>query len=161
MKKETINNKKEGGFVILFTILIISVVLAVSLGISSVTSKELILTSSAKEGHLAFFASDTGLDCALHYDRIAALAPFEDSDVGSDIKCFGTTGPSAQLKQINVGEYFFEYNKASGSPSCFSVEVLKKDLPGGDIETRITSRGYNTCDTNSAKRVERKLEATY
>lgn len=154
------NSKNNSGFVILFTVLISSVVLLVALGVSSVATKELVLTLSAKEGHLAFFAADTGLDCALYYDRGKNI--FIEFPTVTSVSCL--TGTSIPVNQTTATTFNFTYDTTPNSQSCFIVTIDKDaDIGGGARGTVITSRGYNICTTNAnnPRLVERKLEAVY
>jgi hypothetical protein len=45
--------------------------------------------------------------------------------------------------------------------TCALVEVTKKILSENNSATTIISRGYNTCNLNSPRRLERALKATY
>src|SRR3989344_6857398 len=56
------------GFAILFAVLISSAILAISLGVAGVASREIALSSIAKEGGKALFAADTGIECGLYND---------------------------------------------------------------------------------------------
>ena len=61
-------DKNQGGFVVLFTVLISVIVLVLATGIFNIALKETELTISAKESNLAFYAADAGSECALYYD---------------------------------------------------------------------------------------------
>lgn len=55
----------------------------------------------------------------------------------------------------NDNTSIFQLNFSSGT--CAIIRVIKND----DGTTRIESRGYNTCDVSSPRRVERGVEVTY
>src|SRR3989338_8665500 len=74
MKKLTTNNyqlriNRNRGFVLLFTVLIASVILLIAMGITSISYRETILSTEANDGTVAFFAADTGIECALYADK--------------------------------------------------------------------------------------------
>lgn len=56
------------GFILFYALLIASLLLAVALAIVNITFKELVLSSGARESANAFYAADTGLECALYWD---------------------------------------------------------------------------------------------
>ena len=56
------NKKNQKGFVALFTVLIVTVILAMAIGIASISLKEIVLSSSASDGSKAFYAADSGID---------------------------------------------------------------------------------------------------
>lgn len=58
----------QAGFVLSFSVLIAGVLLSVGLAIFSITLKELLLSSGGRESQFAFYAADTGGECALYWD---------------------------------------------------------------------------------------------
>lgn len=66
MFKKSVKYKK--GFSVLFASLTGSLVLAIGLAILSITIKQITLASAGRESQLAFYAADTGTECALFLD---------------------------------------------------------------------------------------------
>ena len=68
------NHKKHptgyfsGGFVLSFAVLVAGILLSIGLAIFTITLKELILSGSGRESQFAFYAADTGGECALYWD---------------------------------------------------------------------------------------------
>lgn len=63
------------GFTLFYAVLTSSLLLAIGLAIFNITFKELVLSSGARESSNAFYAADTGLECALYWDlRHAAIS---------------------------------------------------------------------------------------
>ncbi len=60
--------KFKKGFSVLFASLTGSLVLAIGLAILSITIKQITLASAGRESQLAFYAADTGIECALFLD---------------------------------------------------------------------------------------------
>lgn len=58
------------GFTVLYAILVASLLLSISLGIYSISLRDFILSSSASESEKAIFAADSGVECALYWDRV-------------------------------------------------------------------------------------------
>ncbi len=56
------------GFSILFASLVASLVLAIGLAILRITIKQITLASAGRESQHAFYAADTGTECALYLD---------------------------------------------------------------------------------------------
>lgn len=153
----------KGGFIILYTVLITTVILTVIIGVVGISYKELLLSSSARESHVSFFAADTGIECGLFLDRQqnAFTTPSPTGDcAGSPIEVEDATSP------------IYTFRVSTGINSCAKVRV-NKDLPpvdDGDFipsYTQITSWGYNSsCESllagiSNVRLVERKIEATY
>lgn len=59
----------NSGFTLFYAVLVSSLLLALGLAIFNITYKELILSAGARESATAFYAADSGLECALFWDR--------------------------------------------------------------------------------------------
>lgn len=64
--KEIKENKR--GFTLLFAILVSVMVLAVGASIINISLKQVILSGSGRESQFAFYAANTGMECALYWD---------------------------------------------------------------------------------------------
>lgn len=60
--------RKEKGFTLLFAILVSVLILAVGTSIISIALKQVILSGAGRDSQFAFYASNTGLECALYWD---------------------------------------------------------------------------------------------
>jgi len=58
------------GIALLISVIIVSIVLAVSVGVSNIVSTEISLSNTSRQSQLAFYASDAGVDCAIYWDTI-------------------------------------------------------------------------------------------
>ncbi len=65
MKKQ-----KQKGYVLLLSVLISSIILAMSMGIFAISLKEVALATFARDSVRAFAAASRGLECAMFSDRI-------------------------------------------------------------------------------------------
>ncbi|MFA6397726.1 MAG: hypothetical protein WDK96_02675 [Candidatus Paceibacterota bacterium] len=149
----TSNLKPNKGFIILFTVLICSVILAIAIGISNIAYKEIILTSSVRDSQYAFSAADTGAECALYYD---ALDYFGTQPT---IKC---NGIDAEI--TSNGGTLYEVLMPLSELSCVKINVEKDYQTNGS--TSIESRGYNvSCDqvliNTNPRIVERAIQVIY
>src|SRR3989344_5599775 len=146
------NNKK--GIALFVAVLITSVALLFSYAITNIAVKELTLTQAGRDSQVAFYASNTGIECALFHDlRNDAFNPYTASS-GEDINCVGQDVAVAATAQSVFPRTFtsddFYLNGAQSGP-CFNF-VIKKEESNGDIVTTTESRGYNTCTPNSPRR---------
>ncbi len=172
--KKKIHNKENKGFALLFAVLISSVLLSIGLSIFNLTLKELILSSSGRESQFAFYAADTGAECALYWDSkgtdIFAVNsnprtpnPASPDCVGQAITIdnfVGARTPTSATTRFNVVIPNLDY-LGNPAPYCAIVTISKTDV-GGIIETDIDSRGYNTdCASTDPNRVERGLQVHY
>src|SRR3989338_6549604 len=83
-------SKKNKGFVLLFAVTLSSILLAIALGVSNVAFRELRFSTNARSTNDAFFAADTGIECALNYDKSPGSS-FEDID-GNNLSNFECNG---------------------------------------------------------------------
>lgn len=73
--------KYKKGFSVLFASLTGSLVLAIGLAILSITIKQITLASAGRESQLAFYAADTGTECALFLDSGGGNLDAEDNPI--------------------------------------------------------------------------------
>lgn len=170
----------------LFAVLVASVLLSIGLSIFSLTVKELALSSSGRESQFAFYAADTGAECALYWD-------FKGTDIfatSSDSRNPSTNTPdcvdsTSAAQTINITPINTTSNSATtqfaltipntingnSSPYCTTV-IITKTVNNGITSTQIDSRGYNvgsaalsggvwSCQSSDPNRVERALKITY
>ena len=146
--KSKSSNRK--GFTLFLAILITSIVLGASIGFSIFVLRELRVSAIGRESQKAFFAADSGAECALYWDLKQVPSAFSTTTT-STINCAGSDytvgGPS--------GISNFTLNFDNGS--CTTVKVDKNNYPN----TIIYSYGHNTCDSSDPNRVERALNLIY
>ncbi|MEK9181510.1 MAG: malectin [Patescibacteria group bacterium] len=156
-----IKNKK--GFVILFAVTLSSLILAIALGVSNITLKEMKFSTSAKDTNEAFFAADTGIECALMNDK--PVSKFSVAGPATALTC--AAGIPTYSAGTNTGLYTFLVTGLSNNgTSCAKVSVFKDaaiDPPF--IVTTLTSKGYNigdpSCNSSNPNRIEREIKASY
>lgn len=158
MQKKT----QQSGFAMLFTVLIISIILSLAVGISSITFKQGLLSSIAKDSQVAFFTADSGLECGLLYDLMNTGGAYHFPRGRAPNSITLTTFSCNNLQfQISVAESSMNY-------IVFREVVSNQNNPCRTIvfnkthatEKKVQSRGYNIC-RNVPRQVERALEAKY
>lgn len=167
MKNNRIKKINKKGFTLLFAVLISSVALSVGISIFNISIKELKLSTSARESQFALYASDTGIDCAIFWDLRgtgSAIFPTSTQSVNSlGMNCMGSDitaswDESQQSANSATTTFTLQFSADLRDP-CVDVEVVKNfNL---SQETRITSRGYNTCIINNERRTERAIRVIY
>jgi len=145
------------GFALLYAVMISSIILAITLGVMDVATQEIKFGTSAKDTDDAFFAADTGAECALYYDR---LAPTNNAFTGTaTMSCAGNTititssGSPASFWSFTVP------GLGSAGQGCAKVTVDKTTTP-----THVISKGYNDGGSSCVQgpnSVERQLELNY
>jgi len=181
IKKNKKISKKQKGFALLFAVLVSTLVLAVGTSIITIALKQITLSGSARDSQFAFYAANTGVECAIFWD-------FSGSDIlGGSV--FATSSDSISLtssyldcgsSSVEIGSSDVDNGRdvwgiaASNSAATTTFRVLLEDVPycadiivsksvdGDDnIKTTIDSRGYNTCDDSDKRRIERGLRISY
>jgi hypothetical protein len=156
------NNK---GYTLLFAVLVSSLVLAVGISILNVSKKEFLLASSARESVTAFYAADTGIECAAFHDD-SARDIFSNVNYSNGVNCTGNHfNVTVDSSVLGTDLYTFDMNLDNGT--CAIVEVIKVTYPV--VATNIRSSGYNMgwnsanskCEIPSPRRVERVLYYSY
>lgn len=164
------------GFTLLFAVLVGSLLFGMGVSIANVAIKEIILASSGKASEKAFYAADTGTECALYWDLVvgktAAVfpnsenAPQDDDDA---IRCNGEDIPlTYEFDGANAATTTFLLSLSSVVPDASCVEVkVGKTVPEAPSPGRtvIEARGRNDSDCentdNNPGRVERALRVRY
>ncbi|MBX4211120.1 pilus assembly PilX N-terminal domain-containing protein, partial [Candidatus Parcubacteria bacterium] len=166
-----IKRESQKGFTLFIAVVIAALLLTISYGIINIVTKEVVLSSSARESQFAFYAADTGRECSLYWDQKDGKSYFDD--VSPEIQCDGhsvivdrktstlPTGLPASQSTFTI-EFNQSPDPALITPYCVTVIVKKaitkqyheNDDPDGaviaqDSETDITSDGFNTCDVNN------------
>ena len=131
-QKTTVRGENALGFTLLYAMLMVSAVLMASSLILSISVKELRLSSIGRDAASAYYAAESGAECATYWARQGS----------NTYTCAGQSGALSS----------FTINFSNGS--CATVEV--------DTSNRVvTSRGYNTCSVGFANRIERGYRFTY
>lgn len=159
------NYKKDNnGFVALFTVLLTSVILAMAVGIASISLKEIVLSSSASDGSKAFYAADSGIECLLYYERTDTplVAPhLNDPSVRcNDVSVIGD-GPISDFEANEV--YNLEVSFGENNELCADILVKRQFTSGVLYNVLIESKGSNVpcSEDNNPKKVERTIRVTY
>lgn len=153
--------KTNKGFTLFIAVVISGTLLLISVAIVNLSVKEAFLTTSARESQYAFYAADTGAECAIYWDikNPAGNSAFSTT-TSSTIFCNrdSTFNPSNPVPSTVGGSTVstFQINFLP-QPHCAKVTVTKS----ADMKTKIESLGYNTCDSSNPRRVERAVRVTY
>ncbi|HTK33373.1 MAG TPA: hypothetical protein VL335_02405 [Candidatus Paceibacterota bacterium] len=151
--------KSEKGYTLLFAVIVSVLVLSIAAFILSVSRKQAILSSSARDSVYAFYAADSGLECALEnlYNTTNGLATtsFDGSNNPHNISC-GNAQFQAKLVSNGSGSYTTTFvmftgtggqtdgeKNQSGAASCATVIVNQYIDATLGLVTKIDSRGNN------------------
>ena len=170
-------SKKNRGFTLLFAVLTASVLLSLALAIFNQIYKSLLLSSAGKESLAAFYAADSGVECAFYWDlkhdpinsfpnSIFATSSYSVNYGGSNlISCNEQKFNQTWTVTSDLFSATTVFNLSFGggifpTEGCSEVTV-NKTVSGDNIFTTIESRGYNICDAGSPRKVERAIQVTY
>jgi Tfp pilus assembly protein PilX len=153
MKKNTL--KKQKGFALLYTVVIVSLILSITAGISNIVFKQTILSSLATDSQNAFYQADSAVECGM-YLLNNANSHFTMTNPIDPFVCGSTQSYTLDHTSSTTMVLYTTANATSTSP-CANIIIDKTDL----TKTRIEGDGFNICNTNSPRQIERVLEVTY
>ena len=159
--------QKNNGFVILYAVTLAAILLSVSLGVANITLKEIKFGTSARDTNDAFFAADTGSECAFLNDKSTATV-FVSSPSTTTINCSGNSIAVTRTPGLSFWSFVVP-GLNNGKQGCAKVTV-DKTLLMDTTHYIVTSKGYNngsggsspdwTC-TPGSNAVERQIESKY
>lgn len=183
--------KSDRGVAVLFAVLVAVLMVSIASTMTSIAMRQTILSNTGRDSQYAIFAANTALECALYWDlinyndprvkfasstnkifpNITFLRQNRPADLETkDIECNnqniieGDGFDPPQKWKTNVGQQTTFYIKltpeGTSGEYCASATVKKGEL-NGVATTVIEARGYNTCDLDSPRAIERGLELSY
>ncbi|MFZ2049080.1 MAG: hypothetical protein WAV25_02190 [Minisyncoccia bacterium] len=170
MKKNTglTHRTTTEGFTLFISLTITATLLLVAAGIVTVALRQSFLTSSSRESQYAFYAADSGIECALYWDvkNSTGFSAFATSSPdATNISCnadaantVGKTNPFPSSFGGPAASNISTFNLTFlDKPYCADVTVTKNS----NGTTQIISNGFNTCDTSNPRRTQRSVKVTY
>jgi hypothetical protein len=154
-------NNKKSGYAILFTLVIISIITSLSIGVANSVYKQIILSSLAHDSQIAFYAADTAAECAIYASEfypggLTDLVTNSPWDCGVDDE---GNNISVSITQPDPAVSIYELRPLSIlDGSCFFISIDKTAISG---ETVIEIKGYNTCVSSNPRQVERGIRVEY
>jgi hypothetical protein len=148
------NNSPERGFTLLIAVILSSVALSIGIALLDIATKQVVLSSSAKQSQVAFYNADRALECALYWDQkrnaFDYTTPMSEVSCGGASSTVSVSGSSPRIRSFAI---------TCGTPgtTIASTTVYKSS----DGSTFIYSSGFNTCDATNPRRIERGLKVTY
>ena len=158
----------ERGFVLYLSILLSGLAISVGLFMLNVTQREVLFSGYARAADNAFYAAETGAECALYWDLVGVNKRTAFPQVLSDGEAFlgqlicdpswteAEAGPGASAPVVTAATgpsgggilgsatTAFDFNvMVNGQGYCASVVVTKVLSAAGGVFTSITSSGYS------------------
>ncbi len=176
------NNKK--GVALFIAVIAVSALMIIAAAISDIAFKEQTISYSGRDSKVAFYAADSGMECALFYDLKGGndgLFVFATSSggvrtptlsgctMGASGNPIPITPRTQSISDAATTTFYFNVDSApaDSAKACVVVEVSKTLKPGGSISTKIESRGYNNYCTGHAypdeyaRNLERSFRVNY
>lgn len=150
--------KNPRGFTLLIAILLSTIAVTLGVSLLEVSYKQVILSSTAKQSQYAFYSADSAMECALYYDQQFNAFSYSNPMASGSITCdtrviTNFTNPtSAGPKRVTTFTV-----PCAGSGESARVIIYKYNSG----VTNIYANGYNTCNANDARRIERGLKVSY
>ncbi len=156
-KRYTLNATRNRGFILPFAILLSGVILSIGLAVFNLIIKEVILASSGRESQFAFYAADTGGECALFWDAKQRIFP---TSSGSTVY-----GGPATCGGVSIMPFTSVVGTPSAATTTFNLQsvdyCVKVTVSKYGENTKIESKGYNTCTITDPRRIERAIRILY
>lgn len=147
------------GFTLLIAVILSSVALALALALIDIAYKQVTLALTAKQSQYAFAAADSALECALYYDQ--KLDAFNHaSALGSGSITCGAL-PISNYTTVVVSNLRTTSFSVACADVANGVSARVTVLKESDADTAIYANGYNNCNVNDTRRIERGLRVTY
>jgi len=158
-------NPQHRGFALIIALVLSSVAAAITMTLTTLAYKNLILSSAARESQYAFYAADSSLECALYWDNGAHNAFTYTTNPGAiSIMCAGVTVPlTGSSYNANTTMYQSGWFTVNGS-RCAQISVYKRNTPDTNGNTGfLYANGVNVVCSNltDSRAVERGLKAIY
>ncbi len=169
LQRKVLYVHKKDGYAILFAVIMIGIILAISIGLSDIAYKQLIVSSVANDSQLAFYQSDTATECALYQDFINGYfqnanppSPVPPAQVSCAVDSTGSNytlnvayAPSSDLSSEI---YTLTAPNPNSLAPCFTITATRNIATGA---TLIAAKGYNICNKTNARTVEREIDASF
>lgn len=167
MRNVSKKSNAQSGIALYLAIFIGTMLMATSLGISTIFYRELRISRLLFPSLLAFYAADTGVECALYHDLQQDVFD-ETAPPGTfTITCNGSTRTVTHTKpMVDIDHFTFNFDLSGGNTCVASVRVKKQllDIPlvGPTLCTRIDSFGRDaSCGTPGSASVDRGVVSIY
>jgi hypothetical protein len=130
------SNKFNKGYTLLFSIIVASIVLSIAAFILSVSRKQFILSSAARDSTIAIYAADSGIQCAVEaYKSGTNLATSSPATIG----CNNNLNPSGAYSNFKDLTIATDMGLDSSITIYQSAPIIIKLPPGNPGDT------INTC----------------
>lgn len=173
----------QQGISLIIAVLIVGIVTYISVAVSNVAFTELRLTGLAERSQYAFYAANSGIECAFYWDLQEDAFPTPDAGDESNDDDTGSITCNNNTTVQNVQEGFscdanndgtdntcdratirvsdlIDTTGSASSNACVTVTVTEEKQDDGSIFTAYRARGRNSCGGGS-RAVERTIRTSF
>lgn len=159
-------SKTHKGFALLIAIVLSAIAAAVTVALTTLAYKSLILSASARDSQYAFYAADTALECALYGDKHNAHFPYDGSGTAYSCGDITLSSLSTSAPVGNVRTYtsnWFDIPGPGTTKYCGRITVYKANPTVSGLETTLFGEGVDVACTDFAnpRATERGIRARY
>lgn len=171
--------KDRRGYTLLFAVIVSVLVLSVGAFIVSISRKQFVLASASRDSVSAFYAADSGLECAIEQlyaqpSVISTTTIYAAATAGTPITitCGGATWTAvpASSPSLQAATTTWQMSVQGSQPACATIAAYYHSANAdgtGATSYYIDARGYNigwdsranppACNLYGPRRVERAL----
>ena len=170
----------QKGYTLIFAVIVSSVVLSIGAFILSISRKQFILSSAARDSTKAIYAADSGIQCAVE----TYFGFYTDHATSTDLElACNDSKPTGAWGQVSSGSVDSSMKFKTDGSGVFATQPIAIYLSGnktcanvtfysgvssvtGLMKTYIESRGYSmgsnsSCPTSNPRTVERAIYLMY
>ena len=155
------NPEYSKGYAVLFTLVVISIISMISMGLANTALKQIILSGVARDSTTAFYEADLGSECVMYADNNDLFPSYGNPEVGfncgGDSYVMNTTSDSGLTSTYTM---FPDSTLSTSGNKCFRANITKES-PDDFVETTIIIDGYNICNMTNMRTVQRSLLIKY
>ena len=157
--------EKNGGYAILFTVVIVGIISMITIGLSNAAYKQLILSSVARDSTTAFYQADIGSECALYADNEYNMINIPagttcGSDPADPLNPGILLSFTPPVTNNGVTSYDLILADENSNKKCFRINLTKTESDVS-IASKVQAMGYNICKKSNSRTVERAIEVNY
>jgi hypothetical protein len=156
-------SRSEQGIAVYVAVTITAALVLISFAILNLAIRQVGISGAGRDSQAAFYAADSGVECALFWDLRNTTNPgvsaFSTSTALQQVSCNGQTLTPTRAFTSGSGTSTFSFN-FSPDPYCVTVDVGKHYV-GLNPMTLVEARGYNSCAAGENRRLERAIKVTY
>lgn len=178
---------KQKGYTLLYAVLLSGIVLIIGVSIVMISRREIQLSEDIGSSAQAIYAADSGIECMVELNNNGSIGIVDDNNP-PNVKCLGQGGSGLRIESDGgvtgaTAHYEIRVERGNGpelytfmvvpgeagqnpdlNAPCFQVEPIIKDSLTVGLTTYSTTtivvNGYNTCNVDDPRRVERTLEVS-